>query len=119
MRFAVLPVLTPALLESFCLRLLRKTGNKVGMAGCDAFLRECLGYLGDQLKKRETGIDVACALAGLLDQSGYIIAGEVEQALEALRLFVRMNVDPLRIFNQLPFLSLRVIDLNDACWNRE
>ncbi|HEX4166606.1 MAG TPA: hypothetical protein VHZ55_14150 [Bryobacteraceae bacterium] len=78
MRFAVLPVLKPALFESFGLRLLRETGNKIGMAGGDAFPRECLGYLGNELEKRETGVDVACALARLLDQSGYIVAREVE-----------------------------------------
>jgi hypothetical protein len=34
---------------------------------------------------------VACALAGLLDQSGNIIAGDVEQTLKALRLLVRVS----------------------------
>ena len=38
---------------------------------------------------------MACALAGLLDQGGNVVAGDVEQTLETLRLLVRVNVYPL------------------------
>ena len=67
-----------------------------------AVMRSCVkasATSGMSCRERQTGVDVACALAGLLDQSGNIVAGQVEQALETLRLFVRMHVDALRIFD--------------------
>ena len=67
MGFRVIPVLAPALLEGFGLNVLRQTGNKVGMAGGDALLGERLRNFGDELQERQTGVDMACALAGLLD----------------------------------------------------
>ncbi|MGA7159115.1 MAG: hypothetical protein WBY53_19875 [Acidobacteriaceae bacterium] len=62
------------------------------MAGGDALLRESLGHSGNELHEGQTGVDMACALAGLLDQSGNVIAGDVEQSLEALRLLVWMDM---------------------------
>ena len=50
-RFLVLPVLAPAVLERLGLMLLRQTGNQVGMAGGDALLDECLGHIGDKLQQ--------------------------------------------------------------------
>ena len=84
MGFVVLPILAPALLESCGLRLLRDAGDEVGVAGGDAFLGERSGYFGDELQERQTGVDVACALARLLDQGGYVVAGNVEQTLKSL-----------------------------------
>jgi hypothetical protein len=99
MRLLVLPVLSPALLEGFCLALLRETGDEVGVARADALLGERLGHSGDEFEKRQTGVDVACALARLLDQGGNVITGDVEQALKALRLLVRVNVHAMRVLD--------------------
>jgi hypothetical protein len=98
-RLFVLPVLAPALLEGCGLVFLPETGDEVGVAGGDAFLGECLGHRGDELEKRQTGVDVACALAGLLDQGRNVMAGNVEQTLEALRFLVRVNVHALRVLD--------------------
>jgi hypothetical protein len=62
------------------------------MAGGDALLGERLDHSGDELQERQTGIDMACALAGLLNQGGNVVAGDVEQTLEALRLLVGVNI---------------------------
>jgi hypothetical protein len=113
-RLLVLPVLAPALLEGFGLALLRKPGDKVGVAGGNALLSERLGHSGDELEKRPTCVDVACALAGLLDQSGNVIAGDVEQAVKALGLLVRVNIHALAVLDELPFERLSVVDLYDA-----
>jgi hypothetical protein len=51
MRFLVLPVLAPALLEGCGLALLRETGDKIGVAGGDALLGERLGHGGDELQE--------------------------------------------------------------------
>jgi len=69
------------------------------MAGGDALLGERLRYRGDELQEGQTGVDVAGTLAGLLDQSGNVVAGDVEQALEALRLLVWVNVYTLRVLD--------------------
>jgi len=73
--FLVLPVLAPALLVRFGLRLLRQTGDEVGVTGGDSLLGERFGHCGDELQERETGVDVACALARLLDQCRNLVAG--------------------------------------------
>jgi hypothetical protein len=62
-------------------------------------LGEGLGHSGDELEKRQTGVDMAGALAGLLHQGGNVIAGNVEQSLEALRLLVRMYVNSLAVLH--------------------
>ncbi len=67
MRLFILPVLTPALLEGFGLALLRETGDKVGVAGGNAFLGKRLGHSRDELQEGQTSVDVAGALARLLD----------------------------------------------------
>ena len=84
------------------------------MAGGDALLGERLRDFGDELQERQTGVDMACALAGLLDQSRHIITGHVEQALEALRLLVRMNVDPLEFSTNCHSSGLRVGEFDDT-----
>ena len=85
MRLLLLPVLAPALLECLGLGLLRESGKQVGMAGRDALGAECLGDGRDELEKRRTRIHVGGALAGFVDQRGHVVAGHVEQTLEALR----------------------------------
>jgi hypothetical protein len=50
-RFCVAPVLAPALGESICLMLHRKTGDQVGMTGRDALLGERFGYFGDEMQQ--------------------------------------------------------------------
>ena len=65
----------------------------------DALFKEGFGNFGNELQKRETGVDVACALAGLLGKCGHIVSGHVEQTLEALRLLVWVNVGPLRVLD--------------------
>ena len=119
MRFCVLPVLAPALLKGLSLRLLWETCKEVGVACCDALLREGLGYGGDQLQQRETSIDVARALAGLVYQRRHVVARQVEQALKTLCLLVWVHVDALRILDQLPFQHLCIINLDDAGRDRE
>ena len=114
MRFFVLPVLAPALLERFGLGLLRESSEQVGMAGGDAFGAERLRYGRDELQKRQTRIDVGGALTGLVDQRGHVVTGHVEQALETLRLFVRMDVDALAVLDQLPKNGFVVADIDDA-----
>jgi hypothetical protein len=52
------------------------------VAGGDAFVRERFGHRGNELQHGKTSIDVACALAGLLDHCGYVVAGNAEQLLE-------------------------------------
>jgi len=99
MRLLVLPILAPALLEGDGLALLRDAGDEVCVAGCDAFLEKRLRNLGNELQERQTRIDMACALAGLLDQSGNVVAGNIEQTLKPLRLFEGVNVHALGIFN--------------------
>jgi hypothetical protein len=89
------------------------------VAGGDALLGERLGHSGDELQEGQTGVDVACALARLLDQGGNVVAGDVEQALEALRLLVRVNVYALAVLDQLPFERLCVVDLDDTGGNGE
>ncbi len=79
-RFLVIPVLAPALLEGCGLGLLRKPGDEVGVAGGDAILCERFGHFGNQLQEREPGVDVAGALAELVGKRGHIVAGHVEQA---------------------------------------
>jgi hypothetical protein len=69
------------------------------MAGGDASLGEGLGHRGDELQEGQTRVDVAGALAGFLDQRGNIVAGDVEQTLEALRLLVWVNVYALRVLD--------------------
>ena len=54
-------------------------------------------------------------LAGLLDQRAHVVAGHVEQALETLRLLVGVDVDPLRVLDQLPLQRLGIVDVDDAC----
>jgi hypothetical protein len=95
----VLPVLAPALRKGFGLGLLRETGHKVGVAGGDAFLGERLRHGGDELEQRQTGIDMTCTLAGLLDQCGNVIAGDVEQALKALRFFIGVHIHALAVLH--------------------
>jgi hypothetical protein len=87
------------------------------VAGGDTFLKESLGNFGNQLQKRETGVDVARALAGLLDQSRHIVTGHVEQTLEALGLLVRVNVGPLIIFDlSLVLLKLSMTSTTMDSW---
>jgi hypothetical protein len=62
---------------------------------------------------------VARALAGLLDQRGYVVAGEVEQLLESLCFFIGVNVDALGVFNQRPFECLCIVDINYPGGNGE
>lgn len=69
------------------------------MAGGDALLRKRFGHFGDELQKRQTSVDVACALACLLGQRCYVVTGKVKQALESLRLFVRMDIGALGVFD--------------------
>ena len=76
-RLFVLPVLAPALLEGRRLVLLRQTGKQVGMTGGNALLDERFGNVGNELQKRETRIDVAGALAGLLNEGGHVVTGQV------------------------------------------
>ena len=89
------------------------------MAGGNAFLGERFRHRGDELQEGQTGVDVACALARLLHQGGNVVAGDVEQALEALRLLVRVNVNTLAVLDQLPFERLCVVDLDDTGGNGE
>ena len=112
-RFLVLPVLAPALLIGGGLHVLRETGEQVGVGRGDEFSAERLRNCRDQLQQRQTSIDVGCALAGFVDQRGHVIAGHVEQTLEALRLFVGVNVDPLAVLDQLPFKGLRIVNIDD------
>ena len=69
------------------------------MAGGDALLGERLGHSGDELQEGQPGVDVTYALARLLDQSGNVVSGDVEQALETLRFLVRVNIHALRILD--------------------
>src|SRR5882762_122561 len=119
MRFIVVPILAPALLKGSGLMFLRETGDQIGMAGGNAFLNKCLCDFGDELQERQTSINVRCALARLQHERGHIVTGHVEQALEALRLFVWMDIDALRVFDQLPFLGGHIIQFNDASGNGE
>ena len=60
---------------------------------------ERLGHFGDELQERQTGVDVACTLARLLNQRGNVVAGDVEQPPKSLGLFVRMHIDAHRVFD--------------------
>ena len=111
MRFFVVPVLAPALLEGSGLMLLRQTGDEVRVAGGDAFFDECLGNIGDELQQGQASVDVRCTLARFQDERGHVVTGHVEQALESLRLFVRMDIDALRVFD----LSLVLQKLSMTC----
>ena len=66
------------------------------------------------MQETQPRIDVGGALAGLLDQRGYVIAGKVQKTLEALRLLVRVHVHALRILHQLPLHRLGVGKFHDA-----
>lgn len=119
MRFRVLPVLASALLIGLVLNVLRKSSKQAGMAGGDTVAAECLGDGRNELQECKAGVDVACALACLLDQRGDIVTGHVEETLEALRLFIRAHVLAKCVFDQLPFKSLGVGDIDDAGGKRE
>ncbi len=67
-RLLVLPILAPALLVGVGLGVLRETGKQVGVGCGDALGAERLGDRRDKLQQGQTGVDVGCALAGLLDQ---------------------------------------------------
>jgi hypothetical protein len=69
------------------------------VAGGDALLRKRFGHFGNELQKRQAGVDVTCTLARFLYESGYVIAGKVEQALKPLRLLVRMDIGALGVFD--------------------
>jgi hypothetical protein len=84
MRFLVLPVLAPALRESFFLGVLREPCDKAGMAGCNALLLEGFSYLGDELEQSEAGVDEAIALSRFLSKGGDIIARQIEQPFKPL-----------------------------------
>jgi hypothetical protein len=45
---------------------------------------KALGHIRNELQQRKAGIDEAFAFAGLLGKDGSVVAGQVEQALEAL-----------------------------------
>ena len=62
---------------------------------------------------------MAGALAGLIDERSNVIAGDVEQALKALRLLVGVNINPLAVLDQLPFERLGIVNLDDAGGNGE
>jgi len=62
---------------------------------------------------------MACTLAGFLGECGHVIAGDVEQALKALRLFVGVNIYSLAVLYQLPFERLRVVDVDNASVQRK
>ena len=47
------------------------------MAGGDALLHKRLRHSRDELQKAQPRVDVAGALAGLLDKGGHVIAGQV------------------------------------------
>jgi hypothetical protein len=113
-RFFVLPVFAPAQLECGGLMLLRQTGDQIGVAGGDPFLYERLGHCGNQVQERQAGVDVGSALAGFLDKGGDIVARQVQEVLEALRLLVRVNVHTLGVFDQLPFHRRRIAQFDDA-----
>jgi hypothetical protein len=115
-RLFVLPILAPALLECLGLNFLRKPRKQVGMAGGDALLGERLRDCRNELQKGKPRVDMACALACLLNQSGNVVAGHVEQTLESLRLLVRVDIDTLRVFQQSPHQGLCVVDVDDTGW---
>jgi hypothetical protein len=54
MCFAVMPILTPALLKGISLQLLREACDEVGVARFDAPLRKGFSDLRDQLKIEQT-----------------------------------------------------------------
>ena len=97
-----MPIFAPALFVGRGLHLLWETGKQVGMAGGDALFDKCLGNAGDELQKGQSSVDVRCTLARFQNKRGHVVTGHVEQTLEALRLFVGMYVDALRVF----YLSL-------------
>ena len=99
MRFFVLPVFAPALFVGRGLCVLRETGKQISVTRGDPLGCKRLGDGWNELQERQTGVDVACTLARLFDQCGYIVAGHVEQALKALRLLVRVHVHTLRVFD--------------------
>ena len=72
-----------------------------------------------KLQQGQTGVDVAGALAGLLDQSGHVVARKVQEPLKALCLFVGVNIHPLRVFDQLPLHRLGIAKLDDTGGKRE
>ena len=78
---------------------LRQTGKQVGVRGGDEFCAERLGNRRDELQEGQAGVNLGGALARLLYQRGYVISGHVEQALEALRLLIRVNVYALAVLH--------------------
>lgn len=78
-RFVVLPVLAPAVLEGLGLMLLRQTGNEIGVAGGEALLNKGLSYVRDQLhRENPTGdIQPASAMIGVNLDDLHTVGGRV------------------------------------------
>ena len=68
--FFVLIILAPACLEGLLLQVLRKTRDKVGMAGRYPLGLEGLGHLRNEAQQRMAGVDEAFAFAGLFSKGG-------------------------------------------------
>jgi hypothetical protein len=71
--------------------VLRKTRDKVGMAGRYPLGLEGLGRLRNEVQQHKARVDEAFALAGLLGKGGGVITGQFEQPLEPLRFLTRTH----------------------------
>ena len=74
MGFFVLIILTPASLKGLLLEVLRKTRDKVGMAGRYPLGLEGLGHIRNDVQQRKARVDEAFALAGLLSKGDGVIS---------------------------------------------
>jgi hypothetical protein len=97
--FFVLIILAPACLEGLLLEVLRKTRDKVGMAGRYPLGLEGLGHIRNEVQQRKARVDEAFAFAGLLGKGDGVITGQIEQPLEPLRFLIWVHVDALAVFN--------------------
>jgi hypothetical protein len=70
----------------------RKTGDEVGGTGRNALLSKRLGHSGNALE-RQTNVDKSGAPAGLVNQRGNVLPGQVYETLKSP--FAVLASDPL------------------------
>ncbi len=113
MGFFVLIILAPACLKGLLLEVLRKTCDKVGMAGRYPLSLESLGHLRDQVQQREARVDEAFGSCRSSRQGWRRHSPAGRAAVESLALPHTDHVQTLAVFDQHPLKRLFIGELHD------